>query len=247
MISRPAPRLTGSLPRSVRSLARSPPPRRRHRGTRGYRSHRPRPRRVSHVLLGRHDLADQGRDDVRGARVEVVAGPIEVDREQVDRVEAILLAVGLRLHQQDLFGQPVGGVGLLRVAVPEVVLMEGDGCELWVGADRADGAEFLDASEARFLHQLGAHHQVVGEEGAGVFPVEADAAHPSREMNHGVGALDDLAAAVALDQVEALRTRDEDIRSAALAQPIDHPGAEESGSSGDDEATPSAHFLPFAR
>jgi hypothetical protein len=40
-------------------------------------------------LLGREDLADQGRNDVRGARIEVIAGSIEVDREQVDGAEAI--------------------------------------------------------------------------------------------------------------------------------------------------------------
>ena len=156
---------------------------------------------------------------MRGSRVEVVTRPVEVDREKVDGIEAVLLPVRLSLHQQHLLGQPVGRVRLFGVAVPQVVFLERDGRELGVRTDRPDRDELLDAGEAGFLHQLGAHHQVVEEEGAGVFPVEADAAHPGRQMNHGVGALDDLTAAVALDQVEALRTRDEDIPAAMLAQP----------------------------
>ena len=40
---------------------------------------------------GLHALPDQRRDDVRTRRIEVVARPVEVHREQVDRVEAVLL------------------------------------------------------------------------------------------------------------------------------------------------------------
>ena len=49
---------------------------------------------------------------------------VEIHRQQEDRIEAVLLPVRLRLHQQHLLGQAVRGVGLLRVAVPEVVLLE---------------------------------------------------------------------------------------------------------------------------
>src|SRR5262249_7608118 len=42
-------------------------------------------------------LADQGRDDMRRTRIEVVAGAIEVHRQEKDGVESVLLAVGLRL------------------------------------------------------------------------------------------------------------------------------------------------------
>ena len=42
--------------------------------------------------------------------IEVVARAVEVDREQVDRVEAVLLAVGLALHQQHLLGSPYGAL-----------------------------------------------------------------------------------------------------------------------------------------
>ena len=64
--------------------------------------------------------------------------PVEVDRQQVDRVEAVLLPVGLRLDQQHLLGQPVWRVGLLRIAVPQVVFAERHRRELGIAADRAD-------------------------------------------------------------------------------------------------------------
>ena len=57
-------------------------------------------------------------------QIEVVARAVQVHREQHDAVEAVLRAVGLRLHQQQLLGDAVGGVGLLGVAVPEIVLLE---------------------------------------------------------------------------------------------------------------------------
>jgi len=42
-----------------------------------------------------HALLDQGRDDVGGGGIEVVARPIEVHREEEDRVESVLLPIGL--------------------------------------------------------------------------------------------------------------------------------------------------------
>ena len=56
--------------------------------------------------------------------IEVVAGPVEVHRDEVDDVEAVLLAVGLALDEQHLLGEAVRRVRLLGVAVPEVVLAE---------------------------------------------------------------------------------------------------------------------------
>ena len=121
-------------------------------------------------------------------RVEVVAGAVEVDRDEVDGVEAVLLAVGLGLHQQHLLRQAVGRVGLLRVAVPEVVLAERHGRELRVGADGADLDELRDAADARLLHELDAHDRVVVEEAPRVGAVGADAADDGREVNDHVGA-----------------------------------------------------------
>src|SRR5712691_4301107 len=67
-------------------------------------------------------FADERRDHVRVVEVDVVARPVEIDGQQVDAVEAVLLAVRLGLHEQHLLRQAVRSVGLLRVAVPEVLL-----------------------------------------------------------------------------------------------------------------------------
>src|SRR5439155_20966616 len=80
-------------------------------------------RRVSALRL--EALADQGGNDVGSLEVEIVTRPVEIRGEQVDGVEAVLFPVGLRLHDQHLLGEAVGGVGLIRVAVPEVVFAEG--------------------------------------------------------------------------------------------------------------------------
>ena len=66
-------------------------------------------------------------------------GPVEVDGQEVDHVDAVLLPVGLPLDQQHLLGEAVGRVRLLGVAVPELVLAERHRRELRVGADGAHG------------------------------------------------------------------------------------------------------------
>ncbi len=78
--------------RSARRRGRSPRPRRRRTGTRGTRCPCPTPRCDPSPASRRVDaLLDQRRDHVRAARVEVVARAVEVDRDQVDDVEAVLL------------------------------------------------------------------------------------------------------------------------------------------------------------
>ena len=61
-------------------------------------------------LLRLDELRDQGRNDVRRARVNIVARPIQVRRQHVDRVEPVLLAIGLPLNQQPLLREPVGAM-----------------------------------------------------------------------------------------------------------------------------------------
>ena len=106
-----------------------------------------------------------------GAGVEIVPGAIEVYRQQEDRVEAVLPAIGLGLHQEHLFGQAVGGVGFFGVAVPEVFFFERDGSEFGISADGAQGDEFLHAVQTSLFHQLCSHHKVVVEEFTWIFPI----------------------------------------------------------------------------
>ncbi len=118
----------------------------------------------------------------RALRVEVVARAVEVHREEHHGVEAVLLPVGLALHEQHLLGEAVGRVGLLRVAVPEVLLAERHRAVLGVGADGAERDQLLEAHLPAHLEELHAHHQVVVEELPRVVAVGADAAHPGRQV-----------------------------------------------------------------
>ena len=122
-------------------------------------------------------------------------------------------AVGLPLDQEHPLGQAVGGVRLLRVAVPEVVLPERHRRELRVGADRPDRDELLHAGEARLLHELDAHDRVLVEEPARVLPVRPDPADHGGEVDDqlrppvGEGAVD----AVLRPEVVVPRARHEDL------------------------------------
>jgi len=132
------------------------------------------------MLTRLHALADQRRDDVRRVWLEIVARAIQIDRQQEDAVEAILLAIRLALHQQHLFRQAIGGVGLLWIAVPKVLFLERYGREFGVGANRADGNEFFDAAPPSFLHQLNTHDEVIIEELAGPLTIDSNAADYTR-------------------------------------------------------------------
>ena len=64
-----------------------------------------------------------------------------------------------------------------------------------------------------------------------------DAAHPCRQVNHGIRALDDSPAVRPLHQVEARGARHDDLASAVPAKPLDHAGAEKAAAAGDHHAT----------
>ena len=121
---------------------------------------------------------------MRLIRIERVARSVQIDRKQVDCVQAELLSVGLRLHQQHLFRHPVRSVGLLRVAVPEIFLAKRYRGYLWIGTDRTEGDDLFHLMEARLLDHLDAHLHIFIEEPAGILPVRSDPAYDSRQMDH---------------------------------------------------------------
>ncbi len=71
-------------------------------------------------------------------QIEIIARAVEIHRQQIDRVEAVLLAIGLAHDQQRFLGDAVGGVGLFGISVPQFGFVEGDGREFRIGADGAD-------------------------------------------------------------------------------------------------------------
>ena len=198
-----------------------PQPHLPHTGIRAWESRRPKPRSNLHRCFGFEAFADQGRDHVRALGVEIIARTVQVDRQQEDGIEAVLLAVGLRLHQQHLLRQPVRRVGLFRVTVPQVFFFEWHRGELGVGADRAHRHKFFDPAQPGFVDQLHAHHQVVVEEFSRVLAVGADAAHLGSQVNDDIRVGCHPASVwmeVSLDQVVIFDFRDENIsRAPALS------------------------------
>jgi len=120
---------------------------------------------------------------MRRLRVEVVAGTVQIHRQEENRVETILLAVCLRLHQHHFLCQTVGRVGLFGIANPQIVFLERNRREFGISANRANGYEFANAIFVRLVHELHAHHQVVVKEISGMFHVRADATHVRGKVN----------------------------------------------------------------
>ena len=238
------PRLTGcgTCParRRPRRRARWPRRRRRRRGTRGWpgRCPTPRPCRRRARRASTHFLISAGMTcDTR--RVELVAGAVEVRRDEVGEALAVLRGVDLGVHEVGLLGQAVRRVGLLRVAVPQALLAERHRRELRVRAHRADEHGLLDARRrAGGLDDVRAHQQVGEVQRRRLGLVVADAADAGGEV-------DDRLRAVVGEH--APRRRPGTVRSySALrgattsaprrAQPGDHVAAEEPGAAGDEDA-----------
>jgi len=49
--------------------------------------------------------------------VEIVAGAVEIDGEEIDPGKSVFLRVGLKLDEQHLLGETVGRVRFLGIAV----------------------------------------------------------------------------------------------------------------------------------
>src|SRR5262249_59522548 len=80
---------------------------------------------------------------VRALKVEVIAGPVKVNRQKVNGIKAVLCAIRGGLHQHHFFGETVRCVRLFRVSVPEIFLAEGDWSEFRVSTNCADGYKLL--------------------------------------------------------------------------------------------------------
>src|SRR5665811_380975 len=81
-----------------------------------------------------------------------------------------------RLDEERLLRDAVGGVRLLGIPVPEILLAERDRGELRVGADRTEHHALLYTLLPGGLDQLDAHDRVVVKELPRVRLVEADPA-----------------------------------------------------------------------
>src|SRR5207344_713071 len=108
---------------------------------------------------------------------------VQVHWQKENRVVPVLIPIRLRLHEQHLLGEPVRRVGLLGIAVPQIVFLERHGRELRIGADGPNRNEFRHAGFPRFMEQVRAHHQVVVKELTGPLAVGADSADDGSQVN----------------------------------------------------------------
>src|SRR5262245_53796515 len=120
---------------------------------------------------------------MRRGGIEVVPRSVKICRHQVDRVKAILLPVSLGLNEQRLFSDSVRRIGLFRIPIPQLGLLEWDRSDFRVRANGAYKHEFLEAEHAALLDNLRTHHQVRVEKIAGMLLVRADSANSSCEMD----------------------------------------------------------------
>src|SRR6266571_9006431 len=92
-----------------------------------------------------HTFTNQSWDHMRCFQIKIVARSVKVRRQKKDRVEAILLTIGLRLHEHHFFGQTVRSVCFFRIAVPDIVFFERHRREFRIGAHGSGGDEFFHA------------------------------------------------------------------------------------------------------
>jgi hypothetical protein len=168
---------------------------------------------VIEALVSRLDeFPDEGRDDVAGLRIKIVARAIEVDGQQGDGIEAVLLAVCLCLDKQHFLGQSVGSIGFLRIAVPEILFFERHGRVFRVRADGAHGHELSDTPQPGLFHEVDPHSGVLVEVPARIPPVRADPADDCGEVNDDLGLLlfEQLSDHVLIAQIAVFATRNND-------------------------------------
>src|ERR1700674_4201453 len=96
-------------------------------------------------------LSNHPRNYVSRLDIEVVAGSVEVDGEEANRIHTVLVSVRLRLHQEHLLRQAVGRIGFFRIAVPQIIFAEWDRRELWIGAHRSSDDHLRHFSNATCL------------------------------------------------------------------------------------------------
>ena len=169
--------------------------------------------------------------------VEIVARSIEVGRQQEDRVEAVLLAIRLRADEHRLLCDPVGRVRLLRIAVPEVVLVERHRRELRIRADRPDDDELRRGVQARLLEDVRSHREIRVPVATGVGAVRADSADLGGEVKHelGVGVVEHTRRVVHRGEVVVGAPRREDVMPFGF-EALDEVRAEKASAAGNERA-----------
>jgi len=98
--------------------------------------------------------------------------------------------------------EPVGGVCLFGIAVPEILFAERDGCELGIRADSAEDNALPDTCLACGLDDLDPHDCIVEKEIGRVFLVESNPSHLCCEVDDDILALHGLLTVLPFPEVQ---------------------------------------------
>src|SRR3989442_8562105 len=177
--------------------------------------------------------------------IEVIAGTIEVDRQQKYRIEAVLLAIGLSLDEQHLLCETVGSVGFFRIAIPESFFLERNRRVFGISADCAKSNKLRNSVTPAVLHHLGTHHQVIVEKFAWVGAIGSDAADFPRKMDDHVGLCISVEAdnIFGFNEIVFLSTRHEDLGWRFPPEFLHNARSEKTRTTGDEDSFtgPEAH------
>ncbi|GBE48596.1 hypothetical protein BMS3Bbin12_01776 [bacterium BMS3Bbin12] len=139
-------------------------------------------------LLGLVELADEGREDVGGLEVEVVAGAVEVGGHGADGVEAVLAPVGLAHLDAGDLGHGVPLIGRFQRTAQQVFFLDRLRGVLGVDAGGAEEQEFAHAGAVGDVDDVGLDEQVVANELGGPGVVGEDAADLGGDEEDVLGA-----------------------------------------------------------
>lgn len=186
---------------------------------------------------------DESRNDVGHARMKLVPGAVKIGGDEIGETLAVLGGIHLSVYEMSLLGDPVRGVGLLGIPIPEGLLTERHRGELGVGAHRSQENGLLGARFAGSFDDVGPHEQIVEIQASWIDEVVADSPYASCQV-------DDMTWARGTEEIEgstrngevALLVRGSRHLCSLAEQTRGHDRTEESVSSGDDDSSSRPEF-----
>ena len=134
------------------------------------------------------ELPDEGRKDMTGLQVEVVAGAIQVGRHDRDESFAVLGPVGLaHLDARDLCHR-IGFVGGFEMTAKQLTLPHGLVRELRIDTRTPQEEELFDLVPMGGVDTVQLDGQVIAHEIRGISGVRHDAPHLGRRKENDLGA-----------------------------------------------------------
>ena len=171
---------------------------------------------------------------MRRLKVEIVPGAVQVHRQKINCIHAVLLAVCSALHEQGFLSDSVRSVGLFGVPVPKVILVEWCWGVFRVCANGPEHHHLLRPIAARGFDHVDAHKSVFVEERSGAVSICPDPSNHCGAVHQHFRASGLKHSCDAIRQCEIVLgvARHEDIAASDAAELFNHVGAQEAGTAG---------------